>query len=293
MKLVARLKTKSEIEPLSQLGIDVFCVDTDLSVKKIKLFNIEEIVEIINIANSFKKEVYVNITKMIHETDLKLLNTLLSDLSKTNVQGIVISDLTVFVVAKAYNFENKIIFQPGTLNTDSYSVDYFTNRNIKWITLSRELTIDEINKIIDKKNKLELSIIGHGFIDMFYSKRKLLTNYFKHKKLDKNFVVNNYDFTLNEEIRENEFYPILEDEFGTHIFRAKKLISYDEVKNINAIISDVFIERIFMSDEEYYDSIKLYKNNISKLDFLEKYEKYDSGFYYTPTEKIKGDRDES
>ncbi|MBI9009814.1 MAG: U32 family peptidase [Tenericutes bacterium] len=288
MRFVARLKTTEEAKKLNQLGIDVFCLDTEFSAKKISLFNLEEIKEL---TKTYPNQISLNINKIIHETDLVRLKEFLYNLKTLNISGIVIADLTVFVLAKELDLEHLIIYQPGTMNTDTFSETYFFQRKIKGITLSREITLDEIKKF--GNTKLELSLIGHGYLDMFYSKRKLITNYLKHKELSGLDLQNNYDLTLREEIRENDNYPIFEDCFGTHIFRSKKIISYEELKDLDLLIKDFFIERIFLTDEEFYQTIQLYKNQISLEDFLKKYKDFDSGFYYKRTEKVKGDLDES
>ncbi|MBN2541035.1 MAG: U32 family peptidase [Bacilli bacterium] len=289
MQFVARLKTASEIETLHQLGVDVFSVDTKLAIHKLMENQSSDIEAIAKIANSLGRKVYLNINKMIHEEDLGSLQVLLEDAKRIGIDSIVINDMTVYVIAKQLGLESKIIYQPGTMNTDSYSVEYFQNHPIKGITLSREITLNEIRKIAGKAHDLELSLIGHGYLDMFYSKRKLLTNYFKHKNIIGREITNKHSYRLNEEIRADDFYPIIEDEFGTHVFRSRKLITFQELETLEPVLSDFFLERLFLEDEEYYDSIRLYKGVITEEEFLGKYSGYESGFYYLPTELIKGD----
>ena len=293
MSLVVRLKQLNEIETLNQLGVDVFCIDTKFTTKKISYFDIESIKNIKETIVKANKKIYVLINKMMHESDLNELNEYLKALKVIKVDGIIISDLTVYVLAKALDMETLIIYQPGTFNTDSFSEDYFSKRNILGITLSREITLDEIIKISSHHSKLELSLIIHGYLDMFYSKRKLISRYTEFKQINGDKLINNYNLRLNEEIRPDEFYPIIEDDYGTHIFRSKKLISIDEIDMLKYKIETFILERIFMSDEEYYDTIKLYHHKISKSEFLDKYRDYDSGFYYQRTEKVKGELNEN
>ncbi len=292
MRIVARLKTKSEISLLSQLQVDVFYLDTEFSIKSVKRFDFDEIKEITEEVTKLGKQTYISINKMIHQKDIEVLHDFLQKVKSINVSGIVINDFTVYVLAKEIGIENLVIYQPGSMNTDSYSAEYLREKGFKGMTISREITLSEIQNIIDNEDNLELSLVGHGYLDMFYSLRKLLTNYAKHKKINGLEIRNNHDFRLNEEIRPDDFYPIIEEDYGTIIFRSKKLMSFDEMEHL-LDISDFFIERNFMSDEEYHDSIRLYRNQISKEDFLSKYSDYDSGFYYRPTEKLKGDYDES
>lgn len=286
MNLVTRLKSIEELKNLSQLGIDVFSLDTPFTTKKIHQFTIDEIKFI-----SKEYNVYLLMNRFIHEADLEELDKYFNEIKDTNIKGIIVSELTVYVMAKKYGLDHLIIYQPGTMNTDTYSEEYFNTLNIKGITISRELTLNEIKQF--GQTKLELSLIGHGYIDMFYSKRKLITHYKTYKNMKGFIPRDNYSLTLNEEIRPNDFYPVLEDNYGTHIYRSKKLSSYEELNDLNLIINDFFIERIFLTDEEFIDSIKLYKNKIALSDFNLLYKDYDKGFYYRRTEKIKGERNET
>ena len=288
MRFITRLKTIEEAKKLNQFGIDIFCLDTDFTAKKISKFSLKEIEEL---QNEYPNQIYLLINKMIHEDDLEKLTEFLKSIKLLNISGIVIADLTVYVLAKKLDLEHLIIYQPGTMNTDTYSEKYFSDRKIKGITISREITLEEIKEF--GKNSIELSLIGHGYLDMFYSKRKLVTNYLIHKQITGIDLKNNYNLRLNEEIRENEYYPIFEDDFGTHIFRSKKLISFNEMNIFKELIKDFFIERIFLTDEELINSIQLYKNQITMSEFLQKYPDYDAGFYYKRTEKVKGELDES
>ncbi len=286
MNFVTRLKSIKELDKLSQLGIDVFSLDTPFSTKVLNVFTLEEIAEI-----SKRHNVYLLMNRMIHEEDVPLLDDYFNNLKQLPVKGIVINDLSIYVMAKKHNLDNLIIYQPGTMNTDTFSEKYFSNLPVKGITISREITLEEITKF--GNTSLELSLIGHGYLDMFYSKRKLITHYKTYKGLAGFIPRDNYNLSLNEEIRPNDFYPILEDKYGTHIYRSKKLISFKQFNQLKPIIKDFFIERIFLSDEELFDSIKLYQEEISLDDFNNLYSNYDEGFYFKRTEKVKGENDEA
>ncbi len=291
MKLVVRIKNKNEIKHLAEIGANVFLLDTnDLTTKVIFPLDKSQLISINQTINNLGKETYVLLNKMIHESDVALVKSWLLVFKDIDIDGIVINDFTIYVLAKELGIEDKIIYQPGTMNTNSFDVSYLENK-IKGMTLSKEITLEEIIEMMKASNNIEYSLLGHGFIDMFYSKRKLISNYFIHKNLVGRKVKYNDHFVIEEKTRENTFYPIYEDEMGTHIFRDKKLQSFDEVRKLKNQLSDLFIERIFMGDEEYYHSISAYLNVEAEKSFIEMYgDAYHQGFYYTPTEKTKGER---
>ncbi|PKK95242.1 MAG: hypothetical protein CVV60_02270 [Tenericutes bacterium HGW-Tenericutes-5] len=289
MRLVARLKNLNEIEKLINLRVDCFLVDTPLAVRAINkdLFNHLDKIK------SYGKDIYFLLNKMIHEDDIEAVKEILKIAQEIGVTGIVAGDITLMVLADEFGLKNKVIYQPGTMNTSSFDNEYFFLKQIKGITISKEITLEEIQKIFEIK-KTELSLIGHGYLDMFYSKRKLISNYFIYKNTSKNNIIGNDRFRLKEEMRPDSFYPILEDEAGTHIFRDKALNSFDEFLELKKGLDDFFVERIFISDEEYYDSIAAYQDRDLVEGFLRKYhDNYNKGFYYQYTEKLKGDLNEN
>lgn len=293
MNIVARLKTIDEVPFLAEIGTDIIMLDTiALTTKAVFPMEKPMFKDALSTIKEHNMKVYAYLNKMIHETDLFELESWLSFLKEINIDGIVINDFTVYVMAEKLGLQNKIIYQPGTMNTNSFDAQYLSGR-IKGMTLSKEITFDEIDAIVKSTKEIEFSILGHGFIDMFYSKRKLLTNYYLHKNLTSNHIQNNFNYVLEEKTRSNERYPIFEDKEGTHIFRDKKLNSFTELQFLDLYIKDFFIERIFIDDQEYFDSIKAYKSPEMAVKFVEKYKgSYNSGFYYLPTEKTKGDRHE-
>lgn len=293
MDIVVRLKNENEIKNLISAGADIFMLDIeDLTTKALLPLDKESFKRIHQVIHDHDKQTYVWMNKMIHEPDLPLLDGWLSILKPLGIDGIVINDFSVYVAAINYGLDKKIIYQPGTMNTNHFDA-LFLEDKIKGMTLSKEITLDEIKAILDVNAQIEFSLLVHGFVDMFYSKRKLITHYLTHKGIRYKHIKNDHQYRLEEQTRQGSFYPILEDKIGTHIFRDKKLESFKEVKEIGHQLSTIFIERLFMDDDEYYESIDAYKHPEKVEAFLKTYgHNYHNGFYYTPTEKTKGEKHE-
>jgi putative protease len=292
MNIVARLKYAEEVKTLSQMGVDIFLMDINgLTTNAIYPMNLDQLKIVLNEVKNNKKKGYVFINKMIHEYDIEPLRKWLIELGQLSIDGLVINDFSVYVLAKEVGLEHLVIYQPGTMNTNEFDVTYLENK-MKGMTLSKEITFDEITHMIEGHLNIEFSIVGHGYIDMFYSKRKLISLYLEHKHLEGFHVSNNHHFTIEEKTRPGIYFPILEDEMGTHIYRDKKLESFEEIRLIKDRISDFFIERLFLDDQEYYAAIQAYHNDEGEA-FLSRYDGYHKGFYYLPTQKVKGEHYEN
>jgi len=282
LNIVATLKNIQEMSHLATLGADVFLLHTlEFTRNQISSFSLPEIKEISKQSHKMGKLVYLMINVMIHEDMLSKLDKFLNEVKSANLDGIVGFDFTLYSLLKKHQMENLLIFQPGTSNTNCYDAWFARKQKIKGLTVSKEVTLEEIIEIADCTQDIEFSICGHGYLEMFYSRRPLISNYSQFKGLNLLGVKNAQSYFLQEELRLNEFYPVIEDAFGTTIFRSKKLLSFQELGVISPYMTDFFVKRIFMSDQEYFDSIEAYSNSKLQDSFQEKYQKeYDTGFYY-------------
>jgi putative protease len=286
LKLVAPLHHEKEIDFLKSLGVSVLMINSDcLTTRSSHFFSQSQIVTLIKKIHETNLELYVNLNTFLHESDLIIAESYLAFLKSIDIDGIIIFDWTYYTLAKPLGLESKLIYQPGTLTTNLYDPWFYTSFNIKGITLAREITLDSINIIAQNNvNEIELSIIGHGVIPMFYSRRPLIDNYLQTKKLNSIKYLSETDLYIAESTREGVKYPIFEDRFGTHLFRNRYLESFNEIQLFGTFLSDFFLERFMMDDDEFFASIKAYQNHKLIDEFMKNYgHKYDKGFYYKST----------
>jgi len=285
LKLVATLNLLSEIETLIHLGVSVLLLDSDILTTRTTHPQTKEFIEqAINIVHTLGKEVYINLNTMLHESDIPVAKEYLLFLKRVKVDGIVIFDWTYYPLAKVLNIHPLIIYRPGTLTTNLYDPRFYEQLGIKGMTVAREITLESIVAITEIPQKIELSMVGHGYMPMFYSKRPLITSYLREKNIDIIDHLGNPKLSIRESNRQTISYPIYEDAFGTHIMREKKLESFNEVLVLRPFLSDFFIERFLISDNEYYDAIRAYNDERLIPNFRTHYQKeYDSGFFYKQT----------
>lgn len=220
--------------------------------------------------------VYLNVDKIIHESELEDLEKFL--LKYKNSKGFYYSDMAVYTIAKKHGFIEKLIYNPGTLVTSVPDAEFYLGLGIMRVCLSREITLIDILEFSHLKDKVE--IIIHGKLNMFYSKRKLLTNYFTF--LDKEVVK---EGVLEEEIRD-EHYPIIEDEHGTNIFHEKSVNSFKELDQLKQFTMRIDGYLLDNYDEviSYYEEILNGRDaNEVYEEYVNKYDDINSGYYYKET----------
>jgi len=285
LKIVTALYHETEIEKLIESGVSVLLLNTDcLSTRANRVFSRDEMSRVIKKIHMLGKEAYLNMNTMIHESDVPMAADYLAYAKSLDVDGILIFDWTYYPLAKNIGFENRLIYSPGTLTTNLYDPWFYEKLGIKGVTVAREITLDSLGIILQNRKAIEISFFGHGMNPMFYSRRPLITNFLIEKDLTDLNLLNQENLMIIESNRVTTEYPIYEDRFGTHIFRNRRMQSFDEILFLKSILSDFIIERFMLEDEELYDSLAVYQERLSVHDFNEKYpDRYDSGFYYKKT----------
>ena len=277
------------IEKLSALGADTFIIGNEKFANRlVKSFSLLEISDITRVAKMLNKKIIISLNLIMHNDDIEQVSEFLDVIKKLDVDGIIFGDLGLYNIAKRKGLEHLLIYNPETLNTNFYDPIFWTKKGIKGLIISKEITLEDI-KDISKDRTIEIGLIGHGHLNMFHSRRPLISNFFKYKEEEHKEYINNKNLKLVEELR-NESYPVFQDEHGTHIFRAKSMESYKEVKELENHLNLFIIDGILKDSMYLEETLKnyqeiLHSNNpqVAKKISESLQDTHDSGFLYKKT----------
>lgn len=143
-------------------------------------FSTNDIKEAVSFAHNLGKKIYVTLNIIFHNEDLEGVTKYLKELSKANVDAVIISDVFLIDIIKKETPNLKIFLSTQDSVTNKESVKYFMNKGVSRVVLARELTKDEIKEIYDE-TKCELEIFLHGAMCTSYSGRCVLSNYFTNR----------------------------------------------------------------------------------------------------------------
>lgn len=190
---------------------------------------------------------FISVNKIFHEDELEGLEKYLKYLKTKKIQGIFFSDFAVYSIASRLDMLDLLIYDPNTLVANYKELEFFEGK-IKGVVISPFISLDELKEF--KSNKLELFFLGNGRINLFYSKRKLITNYCKYHDLEADFL--KHDLVLREELRNDLYYPIIEDEYGTYVYSPFVFSCLDlesELTNIDYLIIDYICDNKFVKGD--------------------------------------------
>ena len=142
-----------------------------------KNFSIEEIQEAVKYAHNLNKKVYVTVSIVFHNEDIKGIKEYLIALSEAKVDAIIVSDPLIIDIINDNNINLKVHIstQASTLNYEA--VSFWKSQGVERVVLAREMSKNEIKEIIDKTG-MEIETFVHGAMCSSYSGRCVLSNYF-------------------------------------------------------------------------------------------------------------------
>ena len=184
----------------------------------------EELKEAVEFAHSHGKKIYVTCNIIPHNEDLVGLEDYLKFLESIHVDAIIVADLGIFLLAKrvAPNLERHVSTQANT--TNYLTTEFWKEQGASRVVVAREVSIADI-KTMKEAADIEIEAFVHGAMCISYSGRCLLSNYFTTRDANRGQCTQacRWKYSLVEENRPGEYYPIEEDQHGTYIFNSKDL----------------------------------------------------------------------
>lgn len=198
----------------------------------------DQLYEAVKLAKSKGVNVHVTINTMPRNNEICDLPAWLETLDDAGVTAVIVADLGAFRLAQKYapHVEKHISTQASISNYETARA--WHDLGASRVILARECSLDEIREIRAKTPKeLEIEAFVHGAMCVSYSGRCLLSNYMTN---DSNRDSSRgacaqpcrYHYTLMEEKRPGEYFPILEDEKGSYILSSRDMCMIDHVSEL-------------------------------------------------------------
>lgn len=198
-------------------------------------FTLEEMEEGVKFAHHRGKKVYVTLNIIPHNDDLKALDQYIKDIDEIGVDAVIVADPGIIMLVKENAPDLPIALSTQANNTNWKSANFWHNLGVDRIILARELSLKEIKEIGEKTpSTLEIEAFVHGAMCISYSGRCLLSNYMVNRDSNRGACAQacRWQYSLVEEKRPGEYYPVYEDERGTYIFNSKDLCMIEHIPEL-------------------------------------------------------------
>ena len=246
---------------------------------KAKNFSPEEMAEGIKFAHDHGVKVYVTANILAHNYDLDGVRRYFEELNNMKPDrpdGLIIADPAIFMLAKEIcpDIERHVSTQAN--NTNYGTFNFWYQMGAKRVVTARELSLREIREIRDNiPEDMDIETFIHGAMCISYSGRCLLSNFFTGRDANKGACTHpcRWKYSVMEEKRPGEYFPVYENERGTYIFNSKDLCMIEHIPDlIEAGIDSYKIEGRMKTALYVATVARTYRKAIN--DYLESPEKY-------------------
>ena len=268
---------------------------------KAKNFTLEEIREGIDFAHSHGVKVYITANILAHNGDLPGVEAYFSELRELKPDALIISDPGVFAIARRVCPEIDIHISTQANNTNYGTYRFWWELGARRVVSARELSLAEIREIRDRiPEEMEIESFIHGAMCISYSGRCLLSNFLTGRDANQGACTHpcRWKYSLVEETRPGEYFPVMENDRGTFIFNSKDLCMIEHIPEMVEAGIDSFkiegrmktalyvatvtrayrlaIDAFRRDPEEYRANLAWYREEIGKCTNRE----FSTGFYF-------------
>ena len=268
-------------------------------------FTLEQIAAAADLTHASQAKLYVAVNIYARNEDLEHLSRYLKQLSAIAIDGVIIADPSVVLLAREIMPQIPIHLSTQANTTNWKTAHFWKTQGAKRVNAARELSLVEISALV-KESGPDIEAFVHGAMCISYSGRCLLSNYMARRPSNQGMCCQpcRFKYTLMEETRPGQHYPVREDEQGTYVFNSKDLCMIDHLpaiietgvrslkiegrmKGINYAATAVKIYREAI--DRYYSDPVNYTTEAYWLEELQKITSrgYCTGFYFGDEESIK------
>ncbi len=198
-------------------------------------FTEDELEYAVNLAHENNVKVYLICNSVLRNDEIDELPGFLENAQRLGVDALIISDLGVMSMAKAYapNVPVHISTQAGVANY--MTAITLEKMGASRVVLARELSLDEITVLREKTpESLEIEAFVHGSMCVSFSGRCLLSSYMTGRDSNRGDCSQpcRWKYALMEEKRPGEYFPIFEDEHGAHILNSRDMCMIEHIPEL-------------------------------------------------------------
>lgn len=264
-------------------------------------FGKEVMQEAIAFAHERNCKVYVTVNIFAHNRDLPQAAAYLKELKEIGPDALIMSDPGLMMQAKAICPEIPIHVSTQMNNTNYGIFNFWYGLGAERVVCARELTLEEIREIRTQiPEEKEIEAFVHGAMCISYSGRCLLSSFMAGRDANLGACTHpcRWQYSLVEESRPGEYFPVTENERGTFIFNSKDMCMIEHIPELCEAGIDSFkvegrmktrlyvatvarcyrkaIDDYFEDPEKYRKNIPLYRQEVEKCTYRE----YSTGFYF-------------
>lgn len=200
-------------------------------------FDETQLKEAVDFVHASGKKLYLTCNTLPRNNEIPELPAFLKYAQDVGVDAFIIADMGVLQLAKKYapDVDIHVSTQAGIVNYAAANAYY--EMGATRVVTARELSLDEIKTIRDNcPPELEIEAFVHGAMCMSFSGRCILSDYLTGRDANRGDCAQpcRWKYSLVEEKRPGEYFPINEEKDGTYIFNSRDLCMIEHIPELVA-----------------------------------------------------------
>ena len=198
-------------------------------------FDDEALREGISYAHARGVRCYITVNIMPSCRDLPALPAYLELLQDAGADALIVADVGVIRLAQKYAPKVPLHISTQTSILNDEAANFWADLGAERIVLARELSLEEIAEIRAKTPKtLEIEAFVHGAMCISYSGRCLISQYMTGRDANHGACAQpcRWNYTLMEEKRPGEYFPVEEDARGTYLYNSKDMCMIEHIPEL-------------------------------------------------------------
>jgi putative protease len=245
-ELLAPAGNLNKLETALRYGADaVYCGVEQFSLRaQAGNLSLQELPHACEMAHSLGKRLYLTLNAFLRPGEEAAAQKLLESLLPIPVDAYILADPGMLHLVRQVSPDKEVHLSTQANTTNALAAHFWQSQGVKRLNLARELSLREI-AAIRASAELELEVFVHGAMCMAYSGRCLLSAGLSGRSANRGTCSHpcRWKYSLQEELRPGEFFPIEEDERGTYIFNSRDLCLVNYLPDlINAGVDSLKIE---------------------------------------------------
>ena len=189
-------------------------------------FTQETLPEAVKYAHDHGVKVHVTVNTVMTNEDISELPEYLAFLDSVGVDALIISDMGCLMLARQYAPHTQLHLSTQASCMNWMSAQAWHDLGVSRIVCAREMSIQDIAELhAHIPEDLEIEAFVHGAMCMAYSGRCLISDYINNRSANKGHCTQpcRWKYTLMEQSRPGEYFPIEEDDSGSFIMSSKDM----------------------------------------------------------------------
>jgi U32 family peptidase len=230
-ELLATAASLEEAAALLDAGADALLIGDDrFGMRLAGHFSLEDTAAVVAMAHARGCKIYAGLGGIMPNRLLDELPDYVKAIAGLGVDGVEFGDPAVLMTVKREAPGMKLHWNAEMTSTNYATANYWGRRGASRVVLARELNMEEMTEMVPLL-EVEAQVQVHGMTNIYHSKRKLVESYMSHQGRPSSggSLGKERGLFLIEAERQEEKFPIYEDENGTHIMSSDDICILEDL----------------------------------------------------------------